>query len=109
MTTHWRYLTSDAVGAAEGLARDEALMSPHSRERDEAPPVLRLYSYASHAALCGRYQHLEAEIDTEACARTGTSYNRRPTGGGAIVMGAGQLGGALRGSVLTHPSAERTT
>ena len=40
----------------------------------------------------GRYQHLEAEIDLDACRRTGTSFNRRPTGGGAIMMGVGPTG-----------------
>ncbi len=102
--TVWRYLTDDGVGAAEGLAADEALMHAHARDRDPAPPVLRLYTYASHAALCGRYQHLEAEIDVDACARTGTAFNRRPTGGGAIVMGEGQLGVAV---VTRAPSGDR--
>ncbi len=94
MTT-WRYLTDDGAGAAAGLALDEALMMSHARAAAPAPPVLRLYTYADHAALCGRFQHIEAEIDFDACARTGTTYNRRPTGGGAIVMGAGQLGVAV--------------
>ncbi len=102
--TAWRYLTEDDVGAAAGLAADEALMHAHARDRDTAPPVLRLYTYASHAALCGRYQHLEAEIDVDACARTGTAFNRRPTGGGAIVMGEGQLGVAV---VTRAPSGDR--
>jgi lipoate---protein ligase len=70
-------------------------MASHARTAEPAPPVLRLYTYASHAALCGRFQHLEAEIDIAACGRTGTSFNRRPTGGGAIVMGEGQLGVAV--------------
>lgn len=93
MTT-WRYLTHDSVGAGEGLALDEALAAGHRRDTDE-PTALRLYTYASHAALCGRYQHIEAEIALEACRRTGTAFNRRPTGGGAIVMGEGQLGVAV--------------
>jgi lipoate-protein ligase A len=95
--TVWRLLTDDGVDAAEGLAGDEALMADHARTATPASPVLRLYTYASHSALCGRYQHLEAEIDIEACSRTGTSFNRRPTGGGAIIMGAGQLGVAVVG------------
>ncbi len=99
-----RYLVHDAVEAAEGLALDEALMASHHRGRVEAPSVLRLYTYRSHAALCGRFQHLEAEIDVDACARTGTSFNRRPTGGGAIVMGSGQLGVAV---TTKAPAAER--
>lgn len=104
MSGAWRYLISDGAGAAAGLACDEALMAAHSRTGYDAPPVLRLYTYASHAALCGRYQHLEAEIDVAACRRTGTAYNRRPTGGGAIVMGAGQLGVAV---ATRAPARER--
>ncbi len=93
----WRYLADDGAGAAAGLALDEAMMASHARNAAPAAPTLRLYTYASNAALCGRYQHLAAEIDLEACKRSGTAYNRRPTGGGAIVMGAGQLGVAVVG------------
>lgn len=99
-----RHMIHDEVGAAEGLAFDEALMAAHHRHASEAPPTLRLYTYRSHAALCGRFQHLEAEIDIEACRRTGTAFNRRPTGGGAIVMGSGQLGVAV---ATRAPAAER--
>lgn len=100
---NWRYITDDGVTGADGLALDEALMAGHARGQ-VAAPVLRLYTYANHVALCGRYQHLDAEIDLDACARTGTEVGRRPTGGGAIVMGAGQLGVG----VVTHaPVVER--
>lgn len=92
--TVWRYLTARNVGGAEGLAFDEALMAGHGRGQ-QAAPVLRLYTYASHVALCGRYQHIEAELNIDACRRTGTEIGRRPTGGGAIVMGVGQLGVAV--------------
>jgi lipoate-protein ligase A len=88
----WRYLRDDGVGAAEGLAFDEAMTA-----FPQGPPVLRLYTYRSHAALCGRYQHLEAEINLDACRASGTAFNRRPTGGGAIIMGEGQLGVAVVG------------
>lgn len=101
--SRWRYITDDGVGGADGLAVDEALMACHGRGQ-QAAPVLRLYTYASHVALCGRYQNIEAEIDLEACRRTGTDVGRRPTGGGAIVMGNGQLGVAV---VTTAPTAER--
>lgn len=79
-------------------------MASHSRTSPRASPVLRLYTYRNHAALCGRYQHLEAEISLDGCKRTGTAFNRRPTGGGAIVMGAGQLGVAV---VTRAPAAKR--
>lgn len=58
-------------------------------------PTLRLYSYRSHCALIGRFQDLDAEVDVAECARRGIELSRRPTGGGAILMGADQLGVAL--------------
>lgn len=103
LATRWRFLADDGAGAADGLALDEAMMAGYSRDAEPRPPTLRLYTYASHAALCGRFQHLGAEIDLDACRRTGTPFNRRPTGGGAIVMGAGQLGVAV---VTRAPGAE---
>ena len=91
----WRLLTDDGAGAAEGLALDEALMARYARGEPDSLPTLRLYTYRSHCALVGRYQNLEAEVDLAACELTGTAVSRRPTGGGAIVMGAGQLGVAV--------------
>lgn len=99
-----RLITHDCVGAADGLALDEALMASYGRGAPPSPPTLRLYTYKSSAALIGRFQHLEAEVDLDACHRTATSVNRRPTGGGAIVMGAGQLGVAV---VTRAPAADR--
>ena len=103
--TQWRLLCSDQVDAARGLAVDEALMAGHARGAEQQQPALRLYTYRDHTALCGRYQNLRSEIDIDACARTGTTFNRRPTGGGAIVMGAGQLGVAVvtRAPATQHP------
>ncbi len=103
MTT-WRYLMDDSVGAAEGLALDEAIAASYGRDDRRAPATLRLYTYRNHAALCGRFQHLEAEIDVEACRRSGTEFNRRPTGGGAIIMGDAQLGVAVCGPAPVEES-----
>jgi len=104
MRDTWRLLTQDGVEAAAGLALDEAMLAGYARDADPAwPPTLRLYTYRSHCALVGRYQHLDAEVDLAACRRTGTAFSRRPTGGGAIVMGAGQLGVA----VATRAPAEQ--
>jgi lipoate-protein ligase A len=91
----WRLLADDSVGAAEGLALDEALMARYARGEPPAPPTLRLYTYRTHCALIGRYQNLAAEVDLTACRETGTQVSRRPTGGGAIIMGTGQLGIAV--------------
>jgi len=91
----------DGVGAAEGLALDEALMGRYARDEPERAPTLRLYSYRDHCALIGRYQNIDAEIDLAACQRTRTDVNRRLSGGGAIVMGSGQLGVAFFDRVQT--------
>jgi lipoate-protein ligase A len=84
----WRYLESDGELASAGLAADEWLLSTGG-------PALRLYTYRSHCALVGKFQNLEAEVDVEFCRRAGIPVNRRPTGGGAILMGADQLGVAV--------------
>ncbi len=92
----WRYLADEGVGAAAGLATDEALMLRHGRDHQPSfDATLRLYTYRSHCALVGRYQNLEDEVDLEACATRAVQHGRRPTGGGAILMGAGQLGVAV--------------
>ncbi len=91
----WRLLSDDGADAAGGLALDEALMARYARGKTPAAPTLRLYTYRTHCALIGRYQNLEAEVDLDACAASGTRVSRRPTGGGAIIMGAAQLGVAL--------------
>jgi lipoate---protein ligase len=94
--SNWRYLADEGVGAAAGLAADEALMLRYGRDQQSTfEATLRLYTYRSHCALVGRYQNLEDEVDLAACAALGVQHGRRPTGGGAILMGAGQLGVAV--------------
>lgn len=108
MTMHWRYLESDGVSAAGGLAYDEALMLHYGWNggrnggRDEvqnetAVPnaALRLYTYRPHCALVGRFQSIADEIDLAYCDREDFQVGRRATGGGAIIMGPGQLGVAI--------------
>lgn len=92
----WRLVSDDGVDAAAGLAADEALMAPYGRSAAAThDATLRLYSYRSHCALVGRFQSLEDEVDLGAAERLGIQVARRPTGGGAIIMGAGQLGVAV--------------
>ncbi len=55
-------------------------------------PTLRLYTYRSHCALVGRFQNLAAELNLANCAAEDIQIGRRPTGGGAILMGREQLG-----------------
>ncbi|MBI3359575.1 MAG: hypothetical protein HY023_00515 [Chloroflexi bacterium] len=95
----WRLITDDSVTASFGLAADECLAARVGLGdgRDVACNVstLRLYTYRSHCALVGRFQNVENEIHLDYCVAHGIAVNRRPTGGGAILMGADQLGVAL--------------
>jgi len=90
---NWRYIADDGVTASFGLAADEVI----TRRQGTAasPPTLRLYTYRSHSALVGRFQRLGSEVHLEFCRANGLAVNRRPTGGGAIIMGADQLGVAV--------------
>lgn len=89
----WRYLQDDGVTASFGLAADEAIT--RRQGKGQSPPTLRLYTYRSHCALVGRFQRIGSEVQLDHCRANGIAVNRRPTGGGAIIMGADQLGVAL--------------
>lgn len=89
----WRLITDDNVSPSFGLAADETLAQRVGLGLSQ--PTLRLYTYRSYCALVGRFQNVENEIRAEYCRENGITLNRRPTGGGAIIMGADQLGVAL--------------
>ena len=89
----WRLITEDGVSASLGLATDEALSRLVGQTT--SPPTLRLYTYRSHCALVGRFQTVHNEINLNFCQKHRIAVNRRPTGGGAILMGSDQLGVAL--------------
>jgi lipoate-protein ligase A len=89
----WRLIQDDGVSASFGLAADECLA--HRVGIGTSQPTLRLYTYRSYCALVGRFQNIDNEIDRAYCEANGIALNRRPTGGGAIIMGKDQLGIAL--------------
>ena len=89
----WRYLSEDRVSDSFGLAADEAMALRVGESL--SPSVLRLYTYRSSSALVGRFQRIENELNLDFCREQKMSVNRRPTGGGAILMGEDQLGVAL--------------
>ena len=89
----WRLITDDDVTASFGLAADETLA--HRAGIGASIPTLRLYTYKAHCALVGRFQNVENEVRVTYCKANEIPINRRPTGGGAIIMGADQLGVAL--------------
>jgi len=89
----WRYLADDGVTASFGLAADEVVT--RRQGTGDSPPTVRLYTYRSHCALVGRFQRAASEVRLDECRARGIAVNRRPTGGGAILMGADQLGVAV--------------
>jgi lipoate-protein ligase A len=89
----WRLITDDGVSASFGLAADETLAQRVGMDISQS--MLRLYTYRSQCALVGRIQNVDNEVRLDYCRENGITVNRRPTGGGAIIMGADQLGVAL--------------
>ncbi|MEE3188567.1 MAG: biotin/lipoate A/B protein ligase family protein [Candidatus Neomarinimicrobiota bacterium] len=88
----WRYIKNDDVSASAGLAADEVLANHAGAGTSQ--PTLRLYTYKP-CALVGRFQTIETELNLNYCVENKIPVNRRPTGGGAIIMGQDQLGVAL--------------
>ncbi len=94
--TQMRLITDEQVSPSKGLSVDEALAKQaHTRSKHESR-TLRLYTYEDHALLVGRYQRIESEVDLSTLRNNPSIVlNRRPTGGGTILMGSGQLGVAF--------------
>ena len=90
----WRYIEEDSVSAWDGLATDEFLLADYGGRARTVPfeGTLRLYTYRPHCALVGRFQNLTAELNLDYCQHHDVQVSRRPTGGGAILMGPQQLG-----------------
>ncbi|MEE9488739.1 MAG: biotin/lipoate A/B protein ligase family protein [Candidatus Brocadiales bacterium] len=103
MRTRWRYVEDDGSSASFGLAADEYIArkvcTSTSTSTSTFTHVVRLYTYKDASVMLGRNQDVESEINLPCCAELGIDINRRPTGGGAIVMGKGQLGVAIAGPV----------
>lgn len=55
-----------------------------------APATLRFHRYPASCVI-GRNQDVETELDLAGCRAAGIEIARRPTGGGAVVMGPGVL------------------
>jgi lipoate-protein ligase A len=86
---NWRLICDDNATASFGLAADDVLTQRVGKGKSQ--PTLRLYTYAP-CALVGRFQTVEHELHVDYCQDNNIPINRRPTGGGAIIMGQGQLG-----------------
>lgn len=71
------------------LAGEEALLESVS---NGASPILRFVIFDPTAVLIGYHQAVEQEVNVEEVRKRGWDIGRRPTGGGAIIMGRDQLG-----------------
>ncbi len=86
-----RLLLDSKVPHHRGLALDDALTRCASNTNK---PTLRLYTYKP-CVLVGRFQQVRTEVNLENCENLQVPVNRRPSGGGTIIMGPDQLGVAL--------------
>ena len=87
----WRLLVDGAVDHGQGLSVDDGLTQSATQRKGV---TLRLYTYRP-CVLVGRFQHVADEVNIERCNEIQIPINRRPTGGGSIIMGPDQLGIAL--------------
>ena len=87
----WRLLVDEAVDHGQGLSVDDGFAQSATQRKGV---TLRLYTYRP-CVLVGRFQHVADEVNIERCNEMQIPINRRPTGGGSIIMGPDQLGIAL--------------
>lgn len=97
-----RVVDSGLRSAREHLSLTEALCA--RRRIDASPDTLR-FQHFPRAAIVGRHQRVERELNLDWIAARGVETARRMTGGGAIVMGPGILGWELVISRARAPAA----
>ncbi|RLF18096.1 MAG: hypothetical protein DRN06_02365 [Thermoprotei archaeon] len=97
MSTCWRYLGYKVY--TPELARKEGFFSRSSHSLSEGqaiaqavvegkvPNTLRFITYDPHVAWVGYHQAIDAELDVEFCRGMNIEFNRRLTGGGAVLIG----------------------
>jgi len=78
----WRLLISDALPGSANMALDTAILV--AVENGQAPPTLRLYSWAPPCLSLG-YSQSYMDIDQDQLLNLGWDVVRRPTGGRAIL------------------------
>lgn len=85
----WEIVHERAVSPRMNLALDEVLAGRvgHGRRR----PTLRIWEWEESAVVIGSFQSYRNEVDPEGAARHGFDVVRRISGGGAMLMAAGQI------------------
>ncbi len=85
----WEVLHEPAVSPRMNLALDEVLTARVGDGRRR--PTLRIWEWNESAVVIGSFQSLRNEVDLDGAARHGFDVVRRISGGGAMMMAAGQI------------------
>ncbi len=85
----WEMVHERALAPRLHLALDEVLTTRVGDGRRR--PTLRLWEWEESAVVIGSFQSYRNEVDPEGAARHGFDVVRRISGGGAMMMGAGQI------------------
>lgn len=85
----WEIVHENAVSPRMNLALDEVLTSRVGEGRRQ--PTLRIWEWEESAVVIGSFQSYRNEVDPEGAARHGFDVVRRISGGGAMLMAAGQI------------------
>ena len=85
----WEIVHEDAVSPQLNLALDEVLTARVGEGRRR--PTLRIWEWDESAVVIGSFQSYRNEVDPEGAARHGFDVVRRISGGGAMMMAAGQI------------------
>lgn len=85
----WEIVHEKAVSPRLNLALDEVLTSRVGEGRRR--PTLRIWEWEESAVVIGSFQSYRNEVDPEGAAKHGFDVVRRISGGGAMLMAAGQI------------------
>jgi len=85
----WEIVHEKAASPRMNLALDEVLTSRVGEGRRR--PTLRIWEWDQSAVVIGSFQSYRNEVDPEGAAKHGFDVVRRISGGGAMLMAAGQI------------------
>lgn len=85
----WEIVHDKAVSPQMNLALDEVLTTRVGEGRRR--PTLRIWEWDGSAVVIGSFQSYKNEVDPEGAARHGFDVVRRISGGGAMLIPAGQI------------------
>ncbi len=85
----WEIVHEKAVSPQMNLALDEVLTARVGEGRRR--PTLRIWEWDQSAVVIGSFQSYRNEVDPEGAAQHGFDVVRRISGGGAMLMAAGQI------------------